>query len=118
MTRVYLAGPMRGKPDLNRAAFAEAAARLRGLGLTVFSPAEADEQSDNSDIRAVFRRDVDALLGCDMVVMLPGWEQSRGAVAERALAKAVGMPRVEYEVFRAESAASIGRAHSSVWGTY
>ena len=42
MTRIYIAGPMSGLPDLNYPAFHAMAERLRAKGLHVESPAEND----------------------------------------------------------------------------
>ena len=42
MKRIYIAGPMRGVKDLNRAAFTEHAARLRALGWAVENPVSVE----------------------------------------------------------------------------
>lgn len=93
--RIYLAGPMRGYPDNNHKAFAEAASALRGLGHTVWSPAEEDmklgEGAADPHLREVFARDVAALVQQDAVVLLDGWGRSHGAVMERHLADVVGI---------------------------
>lgn len=41
------------------------------------------------------RADLRALLDCDVVALLPGWEQSRGARREVSIADDLGMRRVE-----------------------
>jgi hypothetical protein len=104
--RIYLAGPMRGHPEYNFPAFHAAAKVLRERGHTVFNPAEkgcesevtkgGDEMNTLSFRRKVFGMDTDYICRCaDAVAMLPNWEQSRGAVAEKALADALGI-RVLY----------------------
>lgn len=86
---------MSGYPDYNRPTFHEAAARLRAQGVAVVNPAEipGDEDWEWHDwMRAALH----CLLGCHAVVFLPGWESSRGAQLERAIAEALGMPMFEY----------------------
>lgn len=94
--KLYLAGPMRGYPDNNSPAFREAAVQLRAAGHEVWSPAEHDEalgvDAANEDIRRTFRRDLDALLQCDGVVLLDGWSASHGACLERHTADVTGIP--------------------------
>lgn len=90
---VYLAGPMRDYPDHNFPAFHAAAAKLRAEGYTVCNPAELPYGED--DIRFCFASDMVFISLCaDTVAFLPGWENSLGAQAEHALAKALGLVRV------------------------
>jgi hypothetical protein len=111
--RYYLAGPMRGIPYFNFPAFAEAAEKLRAEGHTVLSPAEADieilgdlassnltgseEQATKEhgfDIRDAMKRDLAWI--CDEaegIALLPGWESSKGARVENALAECLGLHR-------------------------
>jgi len=88
--RVYLCGPMSGLPDLNVPAFRLAAARLRGAGLEVVSPVELCDGSELS-WAGCMRLDLKGLCECDRVVLLPGWEASRGALLELHVARELGM---------------------------
>lgn len=110
-TKVYLAGPMRGIPNFNFPAFRSAAAQLRSWGFDVFSPAEKDEEVHGKDFSTQFKTgsleaaesqgfSLRRALGddtawickeADGIVMLPGWENSKGALAEKALAEALGL---------------------------
>lgn len=108
ITHVYLAGPMRGIPYFNFPAFHEAAARLRGMGYAVFNPAERDEAAHGKGVsdsptgnlddikvgfslREALAADTQYIcLTADAIALLPGWEKSRGAQAEKALADALG----------------------------
>lgn len=107
--KLYLAGPMQGYPDFNFPAFHQAAASLRAQGHMVFSPAEKDIEKHGEDAYLSKTGDIadanakgfslrDALyedtkficLEADGIAMLPGWENSQGAQAEWALARALG----------------------------
>lgn len=86
---IYLSGPMTGLPDYNYPAFNALAAALRGRGFVVNNPAEAGSigRSWEECMRAAIRM----LCGSDVVVALPGWENSRGAKIEVGLATDLGL---------------------------
>jgi hypothetical protein len=99
----YIAGPMSGVPDFNFPLFDKVARKLRKLGWTVISPAELDSQlgfidgtdiSDNSvSVRAFegyMRRDLPLVALANCLVLLPGWEKSKGANLELVCAIAMG----------------------------
>lgn len=100
--KVYLAGPMRGIPEFNFPAFFVAARELMDQGYEVFNPADKGVEADckaNPDLqnslafrRKVFAMDADYICNqADAVFLLPGWQTSKGAVAEKALAEAIGL---------------------------
>jgi hypothetical protein len=98
MTRIYLAGPMRGMPDENRVAFEIQAAELRSLGHFVFNPAE----NKTGNLRESMAIDLAWIALCaEAVATLPGSEKSLGACAEVALAHAIGIPVSRAIRFRA-----------------
>ena len=98
--RIYIAGPMRGLPALNWPAFDMARDLLDERGALPISPADLDriaglEPGDDltdEQLRYCLKRDCVALLSCHAVVMLPGYTDSLGAMAEFYLAKAAGIP--------------------------
>lgn len=90
---LYVAGPMTGLPDFNYPAFHAAAASLRALGYRVENPAE-NRLVDGSAWEAYMRSGITQLMRCDAIVLLPGWEKSRGATIEHTLAGQLGMPRL------------------------
>jgi hypothetical protein len=90
VTVYYLAGPMAGYPHWNHPAFHAAAAQLRSLDHTVINPAEYGNLV--TGWMECMKRDVHALLWCDAVIVLPGWEKSRGATLETNLADDLCMP--------------------------
>ena len=83
--RIYLSGPMSGLPDNNYPAFNAEASRLRALGYTVENPAEND--NGIADTWSDFMRlGIVQLVQCDVIALLPGWRDSRGAHMEREIA--------------------------------
>jgi hypothetical protein len=86
--KVYLSGQMRGLEDLNFELFAEYAGKLRAEGHTVFNPASANLHGHS--LEKIFAYELEWLcLQADAIAMMPGWENSRGATAERAVAIAL-----------------------------
>lgn len=93
MKIIYLAGPMTGIKDYNYPEFNRAAAWLRSQGHEVFSPAELDMPGyeDPAVLRKAFAVEFEFIcLKANTIALLPGWEHSKGAFAEWALAKALG----------------------------
>lgn len=89
----YIAGPMSGLPEFNHPAFAAKAAELRAAGVDVINPAEFDAEIGLDQPWAVYlRRDLVLLAErCDAVVLLPGWERSKGARLEHHVATELEM---------------------------
>lgn len=132
--RVYVAGPMSGIKEFNFPAFHAAAAKLRNEGHIVFNPAERDiERHNGVDIskgNASGSQEVaaeehgfslrDALADdtwwickeADAIALLPGWEDSKGARAEHALAVALGHTIIHMVPFGGEDITKIGRRAS------
>ena len=87
--KVFISGPMTGKPDLNREAFADVASKLRKHGFAVTNPHELPEPEglngdQEHDWRLYLARNVRELLlgGYTHVVVLDGWKESRGSMIE------------------------------------
>lgn len=100
----YLAGPMAGKPRNNHAQFAAFAVSLRHNGWDIINPAELDLASGIDPDRDatqeerydLMREDLGIILGAlgevSAVILLPGWQESKGAQIEVAVAQAAGIP--------------------------
>jgi hypothetical protein len=80
---------MTGLPGLNFPAFAAMTANLRAGGHVVTNPAELNP--DGGSWTDCMRRDIAALMECDTVATLPGWQDSRGASLEVHIGKELGM---------------------------
>jgi hypothetical protein len=94
MHRIYIAGPMTGRPDFNYPAFNAAAARLRALGYAVENPAENNAPPCGT-WSGWMRLALTQLVTCDTIALLPGWFGSRGATIEQRLAHDLGLTVVE-----------------------
>ena len=90
--RIYVSGPMTGMPHLNRESFDDACNDLLVDGHIPVNPyiecSALSEQCARGDYMWV---DLKALLDCDAIKMLPGWEKSWEAVLEHTIAMAVKM---------------------------
>lgn len=88
--RIYLAGGMRGIPDLNFPAFHAAAQKLRLEGFEVFNPAAAN--LEGMPIGKILAYELTWICEqAEAIALLPGWESSKGATAEHATAEAIGL---------------------------
>lgn len=92
--KAYIAGPMTGHKDLNFPAFHAEAKKWRDLGHEVINPAELNPDP-NADWHECMRADIAALVTCDTIVLLPGWQQSRGASLEQHIAERLSMVQIE-----------------------
>jgi len=93
--KAYIAGPMTGCVDFNFPAFFAAEAKLRKMGFDVVNPARNDIELDGFNPKTdkarphwwYMRRALPLVCSCDVVVLLPGWERSRGTANERHVAR-------------------------------
>lgn len=113
--RVYISGPMSGIKNYNAEAFDAVADEFRRNGVVVFNPADHDRLKFGEDIlnneagdpkaavskgfniRVALRDDLEWICSfADAIYMLRGWENSKGARAEHAVAVALGI-KVVYQ---------------------
>lgn len=111
--KLYISGPMRGLPEFNFPAFLEAGKMLRKMGHKPLSPAQRDLDNgfdptgycgweDLASLGFSLREALaeDCRMICEEaegVVVLDGWEDSKGAKAEVALGQALGLPILRLE---------------------
>lgn len=110
---VYISGPMSGIPDMNRKVF-RAVKRMiaEASGATVLSPADLKQGFPwEHQMRLCIRYISDAT----KIVMLPGWQDSRGALIEHLVASQLLVPRwyLDDSLLRAAEVPSfeLGLAH-------
>lgn len=119
--KVYVAGPMTGIEYFNFPAFDKVGTELHKKGFEIFNPADHDRFLLGKDKKWLPTEEetigpwkswnvtegpsLRTMLGADLnwiaqnathIYMLKGWERSRGAIAEHALAVALGL-EIMYE---------------------
>lgn len=90
--KIYIAGPMRGYPNLNFLAFHAAAECLQSQGYEVFNPADGEDH--NAPVKPLWeymRKDIPALSKCDAIALLPGWRKSEGSENEVYVAQLLNL---------------------------
>lgn len=102
---IYIAGPMRGRPEFNFPAFESATTDLRRKFYQAYSPHEYDLANgfdptkgtlESWDAKAAFKWDLSMVIDSDAVIMLDGWNNSGGTLLEAHAAIAVGVPCYAY----------------------
>lgn len=112
--KVYVSGPMRGIPRFNFPMFDRARDWLTKMGYTVFSPADNDRETYpgiedwpgfaegqlapgfHFDLHKAMAWDLARCAEVDALVLLPGWEQSKGAAHEVYVARVCGKRLYEF----------------------
>lgn len=134
MTKYYIAGPMTGIPSFNIPAFDAAAEALRNQGYEIVSPAELDnpetrkasmESPDgapgsggaNGETWGDFlARDVKLVADqVDGIVVLPGWNNSKGARLETFVSFLCNKPVIYYPAMRAVPKRTLIKAWLGAW---
>lgn len=111
MRTAYVGGPMTNRPNFNFDTFDAVTAELRDAGWFVFNPHEHDQETypgiDEADatkigdvvgiaaevgfdFAAAMTWDLARVVETDAIVLLPDWETSTGAKAERFVAEMTG----------------------------
>jgi hypothetical protein len=120
VTTLYIAGPMTGYQDFNFPAFDEAAEQLRAAGYDVINPADVDRSlgidpavaslhPSEQAFHEAMKRDIPLVLSADGIALLTGWRQSRGALVEYDVCRAIGHPAMNVDawLFRASKEQSL-----------
>ena len=95
---VYIAGPMANIEHYNFPAFNQAEKKLESSKIfrKIINPAKLDQNDraldstielTDEERKTIIIRDLKLLVECDSIFMLEGWEDSKGAQVEHALAR-------------------------------
>lgn len=93
--RVYIAGPMTGRPEFNYPAFARAEKLLRDCGHDPINPTCGESAPTDQTAKPwewYMRRSLQQVLDAEGIALLPAWEASRGAILERNVGLSLGLP--------------------------
>jgi hypothetical protein len=92
---IYISGPMSGHDNLNFPAFFHAEEWIKRIGYNPVNPARLPaglsyQEYINTDLEII-------AIMADALLMLPGWESSKGAKLERELAVKLELKIMEVE---------------------
>jgi uncharacterized protein DUF4406 len=87
--KIYISGPMSGLPDFNFPMFFEAENQLQELGFDFENPAR--NKTAEPTWENFMRLALAQLVRCDAILLLPGFEKSRGARVELEIAGLLGI---------------------------
>lgn len=86
----YLCGPMAGLPDYNYPEFFRTAHAYRTRGYMVVNPAESFGGNVDLPHADYIKRALTDIQRCSGIILMPGWEKSRGAKLEAHIAFVLG----------------------------
>lgn len=100
--KIYIAGKVTGEPKhLTALKFAMAKKEIEALGFEAINPIEVVGDW-NATWDVAMRKCILALMGCEAIVLLPDWVDSKGAKLENEIAKSFDMPIFNYSKFGLE----------------
>ena len=96
MSKLYICGPMTGKENWNHDMFHKVTQEFRAVNFQVCNPAEFFDGDTTRDRKDYMREAFKYIHEADTIVLLPGWEESKGARVEAAMATELDLTIVEY----------------------
>lgn len=94
---IYLCGPVSGLPENNYPAFNAAAQKLRSEDFNVLNPAEIQSEKEDQPWSYYMRLCLEMVCRADLLMVLPGWQSSRGAKLEVYVAQQLELPILSYK---------------------
>lgn len=89
--KIYIAGKVTGLPHEEvHSKFKDAQLTLATLGFTAVNPIEV-VNDQNAQWDKAMKQCIAALMQCDAVILLPCWQESKGALIESELAHKVAI---------------------------
>lgn len=99
--KYYLSGAISSQPDFVEYFKAhEKLLRENGLCDEIFNPGNVKDSVDLGDDPSwmdYMKYDIKQLMDCDILVLLPNWENSEGAKVEKYLCEKVGINIIEFD---------------------
>lgn len=90
--KVFISGPMRDIPNGNKELFERCEMALESRGLSCYNPRWNDYgYSSQFTTRDMLTVTLNALLQCDWICFLDGWEKASGCQIEKAIAEKLKM---------------------------
>lgn len=98
--KAYVCGPMTDCHDFNRDSFVKGAEIVESYGYEAITPVDIDSQVDHEgwEWSDYLRADLKVLTDCDVIALLPGWEESKGANLEYDTATRLGLYAKEIDL--------------------
>lgn len=88
--KVYISGKISGlESEVAKSKFLASESLLRSIGMTPVNPLEGADLSNTWEQHMV--RDIELLMGCNAILLLDNWNESRGARIEKLIAEERGM---------------------------
>jgi len=107
--RLYLSGPITDNAFAYEL-FHAAEVTYSEMGHDIINPLKLDQ---GEAWHVIMRKDIAQLINCDGIVMLRGWTQSKGAILEHNIAKALKMSII-YDQSEIDIDTSYDRIYSSI----
>ena len=106
MKIIYISIPISGHEDTYEQRLDEAVEYVKKMypDVYIITPKEIAERLENYKTRKrkykdYLLADMEAIAHCDSIFICKGWRDSKGCIAERAFAKAIGVNRLYQENF-------------------
>ncbi|MFH1121769.1 MAG: DUF4406 domain-containing protein [Bacteroidota bacterium] len=97
MKKVYIIGAVSGLPaEEVQAKFAKAAESLKSMGMVPVNPVEF--VPEDLEWKEAMKLCIRALIDCDMVLLLPDWQYSKGGTLEVSIARNLDISELRHSL--------------------